>query len=1557
MKQKLTTPSLLMFLSFFGILSFFSGQSKAQSCQANFTYSTGFNGVVFFYNASTSTDSIVDYHWTFGNNQTSNVTNPVITYANAGVYNVCLIIVTDNVSCIDTFCQTITVPNPSCNLMAAIVSDSIAGTLTAIATGGVQPLTYQWSDGSTQSVINPTTIGNYCVTITDAIGCTYNTCYYWYGTACSYGYTFNNGTQGAVNFFTGGTNNLPVTWDFGDGTAQITTAATFFTHVFSQSGTYQVCISMPGCMPYCDYVAVNIPLPCTGVSTNIMAVQNNTFLIAEVFNVNYPVTYQWTSGDTSQSIPTNGVSTFCVTITDALGCTATDCITVNPSCNMAVALDTLINQYGITPVITNGVGPYSYLWSNNSTQSIIYPSQAGNYCVTITDAMGCSATACAWSNGNPFCNFGYSFSTPNQGTATFYAYGSNNQPISWDFGDGSPIITSAAPQATHTYTMSGTYNVCMTVGNCPPFCAVVTINITNPCTNINAEITAYQNNTWLVAVGTGGTGQYSYQWSSGDTAAGIPVTTGTITYCVTLTDGAGCTATDCIVVNPSCNLTVSLSNDSIAGTITATAVNGSGNYYYLWSNGSNQQIITPTTAGNYCVTVDDGAGCSVTNCIYWYGVTCNLLASVITDSLASTMTAYVTNGNAPYTYLWNNGSTQQVITPTISGNYCVTIYDASGCSITACDYWNGTNCNYGYTQVNQGVGQVLFLSFGNNGQDITWDFGDGSPVIINPSIQTLHTFLNSGTYNVCMTVANCPPFCTQVTVNLGNPCSSVVANITAYQNDTWLVAAATGGTWPFSYQWTAGDTAQGISTTMGISTYCVTITDALGCTASDCITVNPPCNLMATIVNDSLAGILTANATNGIAPFTYLWSNGSTQQIISPTTMGNYCVTVTDAMGCTATDCDYWYGNYCNNGFTYTYQGPGQVIFITYGNSGQNVTWDFGDGTPVQNTNAAQFMHTYTVGGYYQVCMTLQGCNPVCLSVYANVPGSSMICGNVFNDNNNNSVIDVGDSGIDSTYLYLWGGNGNYTATTDSLGNYAFYNLNPGTYYVQFCTYNLANAQGVVITVPSVDTSMCATYTITIAANDTICGNNFGVYNNASEISGTVFLDANNNGLMDGAESGLPYQLVQIGTNYVYTDWNGNYTLWLTPGSYTVSYTPSGNYVSGTVTTPTSYQIIVNAPGNYYNGNNFGVYMPPGLNDLSVVITPHTTVTPGFPAWYDINVCNYGSSATGATVTMIYDAVLLPNYQTPAGIVNSSTQTITWTISNINPNSCTNIWTSFNALVGIQLGSGTLEFVMVTPTSGIDNNPSNNTDTVHQTVVGSWDPNNKIVARTNNSTNPSTHFISSVNADQEIVYTINFQNTGNAPAVNVVVIDEMAVELDVNSYQFINASHNCDVTRIGNTVTYRFMNIMLPDSTNDEPNSHGFINFKVNAFNGLILGTQIIDFANIYFDFNDPILTNDAIVTLIDVTGLNEQINSSTIIYPNPAQENFNVMFQSTVEGTANLIMYDNTGRKVLNTQVQINVGQNKTSINTNSLENGLYFIELLQPNGSLFKNVISIQK
>jgi hypothetical protein len=839
-----------------------------------------------------------------------------------------------------------------------------------------------------------------------------------------------------------------------------------------------------------------------------------------------------------------------------------------------------------------------------------------------------------------------------------------------------------------------------------------------------------------------------------------------------------------------------------------------------------------------------------------------------------------------------------------------------------------------------------------------WDFGNGQTATVpNPIVP----YGSSGVYSVCLTIWDQPltcsdTLCISLAINLGGGCN-FGTQIQAVQNNTMLITNNFGGTAPYSYQWSTGDTTSSIQT-MGISTYCVTITDAAGCTAQDCITLNPNCQMMATIAYDSLANTLTAFQTLGTAPFTYSWNTGATTQTITPTNPAPYCVIITDALGCTANACYTLGAGGCNYGFTYTYQGPGQVVFITYGTGGQMVNWDFGNGNTITSSNST-LIQTFPTNGVYNVCMEIAGCAPSCQPVQVfNGAGNSTICGTVFNDSNGNAVIDGTETGMPFAYVFLWGNGVQQTALSDSSGNYSFNNLSAGTYTVQFCTWQGGPAGGNgIITVPLPDSSAsCATYTVTISANDTICGNNFGFFNNTSYITGHLFIDANANGIFDAGEFGISGQAISVGNTTVYTNGSGFYSAMVVPGTYSVSYTPSGFYSAGTLTTAASYSVNVANPGTTYSNNNFGLDLPPGITDLGISINPHTTVTPGFPAWYSIYVCNNGATPTGANVTMVYSTELVPSYQTPSGNVNAATNTITWTIPNINPGSCTNIFTNFNALVGITLGASTLQMVMVTPTSGTDSNPANDVDTVHQTIVGSWDPNNKIVTRTNTN-DPAAQMISAINPDQELKYTVNFQNTGNAPAYNVIVVDEISTLLDMSTYQFLGASHpDYEIIITGNTVTYKFMNIMLPDSTNDEPNSHGHVSFRIHAFPGLTTGTQIIDYANIYFDFNDPVLTDDAVVTMIEPLGNAPLANSNLNAFPNPANDNLSLIFNSHVAGIGVVRFIDNLGRVSLQSDLSVSTGVNRVELNTASLSNGIYLMQFTTPSGKLINHKVSVQ-
>ena len=840
-----------------------------------------------------------------------------------------------------------------------------------------------------------------------------------------------------------------------------------------------------------------------------------------------------------------------------------------------------------------------------------------------------------------------------------------------------------------------------------------------------------------------------------------------------------------------------------------------------------------------------------------------------------------------------------------------------------------------------------------------WDFGNGT--VGQGPICTVQYTAN-GTYQVCLIIesATCiDTVCQYVAVTLANPCTlnGAVYLIGPPPQNT-LSADFTGGTPPYSYSWNNAANTQ-IITATGYMNYCVTVTDAAGCSSTACYNYTSNCNLVGVISYDSLANTLSAVATLGQPPYTYSWTNGSTQPVISPVIAGNYCVIITDAQGCNFTTC-YNYAPFgCNSVFTYTMISPGEYAFYSNAAPTTQTIWDFGDGSPVDTIIGNQITHTYLSTMTYQVCMTELGCAPYCAPIYAQGIPTSVLCGTVFNDANGNSIIDTTETGLGGIYLFIYGAGTQQTAFSDSVtGNFSF-NLTAGTYTVQLCSSG-SLLQNSIITVPAplptVPPNNCASYNVTIGANDTICGLNFGVFTNASTVSGTLFYDINNNGILDGSETGLPYQILQIGAYTAYTDANGFYSISLPIGNYTISYTPTGYYSSGTITTN---NVVANVTqnGQTYGNNNIGLYMTPGQVDLGITISPSTTVTPGFGAWYSINVCNNGTTPTGATVLMQYDAVLTPNYQSPAGSsVNTTNNLITWNVANINPGACYYIWVSFNALVSAQLGASTIEFVSVNPTTGIDNNASNNTDTIHQIVVGSWDPNNKLVAYSNTN-DPNFQMVSSTTPNQEIRYTVNFQNTGTAPAYNVVVVDEMSSNLDVNSYQFIGASHNCQIIRNGNTTTYKFMGIMLPDSTNNEPESHGSITYKLNALSSLNIGDQIIDYANIYFDFNAPVLTEDAVITVVGPTAAGSILNNNQVyVYPNPAEEFVNVNVQAQADGNVAINITDATGKVCLQQQRTLKAGYNKLLINTAELSQGIYFVQTTTNDGVVKTAKLSIK-
>ena len=233
-------------------------------------------------------------------------------------------------------------------------------------------------------------------------------------------------------------------------------------------------------------------------------------------------------------------------------------------------------------------------------------------------------------------------------------------------------------------------------------------------------------------------------------------------------------------------------------------------------------------------------------------------------------------------------------------------------------------------------------------------------------------------------------------------------------------------------------------------------------------------------------------------------------------------------------------------------------------------------------------------------------------------------------------------------------------------------------------------------------------------------------------------------------------------------------------------------------------------------------------------------------------------------------------------------------------------------------------------------------------VTGSYDPNDKTGYPTGVTTE---HYIM---PNQQLQYVIRFQNTGTDTAFTVVVRDTLNMNLDIFSVIPGVASHNYNFQMYGpHVLEWTFYNILLPDSNHNEAGSHGFVTFTVNQNNNLPNNTKIYNSADIYFDYNAPVITNQTVHTVNDMIQTILLVPSTTIastnniiIYPNPASDEIFIEILlkrnsiNTVHGLNNqagYTVFGIDGKKVLEGKIQ----SFKSSISTKNLESGLYLIEV----------------
>lgn len=199
-------------------------------------------------------------------------------------------------------------------------------------------------------------------------------------------------------------------------------------------------------------------------------------------------------------------------------------------------------------------------------------------------------------------------------------------------------------------------------------------------------------------------------------------------------------------------------------------------------------------------------------------------------------------------------------------------------------------------------------------------------------------------------------------------------------------------------------------------------------------------------------------------------------------------------------------------------------------------------------------------------------------------------------------------------------------------------------------------------------------------------------------------------------------------------------------------------------------------------------------------------------------------------------------------------------------------------------------------------------------------------------------------SDDFLHYLVRFQNTGTAPAVNVIVNELLDPNLDWSTLQIIESSHPMSVSIANDSVDFKFYNIYLPDSTSDEAGSHGHLSYKIKSINAVNLGDQVSAKADIYFDFNAPVITNTVTTTFVDYSNVTDVNNSFISLYPNPVSD---VIYIKSDYQVNSIKIYNQLGELITKKT-------NDNQLNIALLKSGIYFCKVsdVEGNTSVFKVV-----
>ena len=868
---------------------------------------TGTNLVYNWSNGATTEDlagvSAGDYTCTITNAQGCTYTTPVFSVINAsGTMSVTTQLVTDE------------------------ICGNGNGSINMNVTGGTMPFTYVWSNGATDEDIIGLSAGTYDITVIDFNGCT---------ESHSVVVNGNSGTlaiqnaiitdevcgnaAGAIDVITiGGAGPLNYSWDSGQSSEDLSGLA---------AGSYSITITdQNGCSVDNSYTVNNqaTGLAYTAAVTNEICTNGQGSIVLNVTGGNAPYTFVWSPSGAGGTISGLSAGVYSCTITDNSGCSiVTGDITVGNTANgmsaSTVVTDASCSNNGVIDLtVVGGANPLTFAWSNAEITEDITNLAGGTYDYTVTDNNSCEVMGSATviqTNGN----ITYTYTTTSElcgdGSGAIDltpAGGTSPYTFAWSSGPPSEDLTGLS---AGTFTCDITDNTGCTI-------TTSNIQVTNlpgnlSITNVVATDETCSNGLGSVDISVaGGAAPISYAWSNGPTTEDISnLTSGT--YDVVVTDNNGCQATTQAVINSAAgSMTITqpiVTNENCSngqGSINITLTGAGNPVTYVWSNGATTEDVSGLIAGVYNVTATDNNGCQVNGS---YTITNNgsslaMSNASITDeycgSGSGAVTVTVTGGTLPYTYLWSNGGTTNMIDNLSAGTFSVTVTDASGCLVNG-SYTvtnNPGNLALSGTVTDEvcgdGTGVIDVVTTGGNlPLDYVWDSGEITEDLAN---------LSEGTYNLTVTdnygcTANYAGTVANISGGLGVAITTVTDENCGQTNGA--IDATVTGTGIVSTVWDSGQTTEDISG-LTAGSYTLTVTNSVGCSASATGTVvNQTGTLAISFTNVGDENCLNGQGfvdieVSGTGPFTYAWSDMQTTQDAIGLGTGIYTVTITDGLGC-----------------------------------------------------------------------------------------------------------------------------------------------------------------------------------------------------------------------------------------------------------------------------------------------------------------------------------------------------------------------------------------------------------------------------------------------------------------------------------------------------------------------------------------------------------------------------------------------------------------------------------------------------------------------------------